>query len=212
MSELNQNEIEITGFKIKLTNLKKKNFPDELIETDYLKYKVGDILRKGAGGTVYKVVSLYRSTIRQGLYDHYLMNGIKLTKNDPKFKEMMDRIKESSNFGVCYMKIVPIMKNYQPIVAKRMSIISELDQICCGSRQKYWRYDLISAESSLNHRVRRNKSKIQAIEDTIRVDQNRIAAVQNVYIQHCVPPASTPEPYIEVAAVKEIDIVNENPF
>jgi hypothetical protein len=198
MSELNQNEIEITAFKIKLINLKKKNFPDELIETDYLGIRVGDILRKGAGGTIYKVIGLYRTTVRQGLYDHYLVEGLKVTGNDPKFVKMMKKIKESSNFGVCYIKLIPVMKNYQPIQAKRMNIVSELEQICTSSRKKYWKYDIKSGERSFSYKIQRNQSKKQTIENAILADENKREALGNLYIQHCIP------------ATEESKIVNEN--
>ena len=203
MNELNKDEIEITAFKIKLTNLKKKNFPDELIETDYLGIRVGDILRKGTGGTIYKVIGLYRTTIRQGLYDHYLVQGLKVTANDPKFVKMMEKIKESSNFGVCYIKIVPIMKNYLPVQAKRMTILSELEQICTISRRKYWKYDIKSGEKSLHWKVDKNKARVKTLEDTIMADENRRLALQDLYIQHCMPA---------IVVVPESEVVNENPF
>lgn len=203
MSELKQEEIEITAFKIKLTNLKKKNFPDELKETDYLQYKVGDILRKGASSTIYKVIGLYRGSVRQGIFDHYFQHGMVKTKNDIKFKEMMEKYKESANFGVCYMRVIPIMKNYQPIQARRVAVVSELDQICTSVNRKYWRYDLKSADKTLDYKILRNKNKISILSNAVQADENRKAAIQELYIQHCMP-----EPLIMVAT-EESEVVNE---
>jgi len=205
MSKLKKEEIEITAFKIKLTNLKKKNFPDELKETDYLQYKVGDILRKGASSTVYKVIGLYRGSLRQAMYDHYFQHGMAKTKNDTKFKEMMERYKESANFGVCYMRIVPIMKNYQPVRAKKMTIVSELDQICTSVNRKYWRYDLKSADKTLDYKILRNKSKISTLSNAIQADENRKAAIQELYIQHCMPAPLV----VTMPVVQESEVVNE---
>lgn len=194
------NQSEIKGFKIKLKNLRKENFPEEMTQTDYFGYRVGDILRKGRSGTIYKVVSIYRGLLTNSNYDYYLKEGLKVTKNDPFFVKIMEKYKESSNFGRCFYRIEPIMKSYQPIKAKRTMTICELSEILRPYLKRYHRFDITSAVKIQDIRIVRNKARMNTLANALVAEENRKAALQHLYSQHCVP-----------TVVTEAGISNENP-
>ena len=59
-----EEQIQQTSFKIKLTNLRTATYPDALVETDFQKFKVGDLLVKGVSkNTVYEIVNIFRGDI-----------------------------------------------------------------------------------------------------------------------------------------------------
>lgn len=99
-----------TNVKFKIRNLKNTHYPKELLETDYLKLKKGDLVSQGYNyNTIYEVIDIYRGGMSVAEYEVWIKAvGIQSYSPSPVNKDMFDLLetyKNNCNFGVCYIKI-----------------------------------------------------------------------------------------------------------
>lgn len=99
-----------TNVKFKIRNLKNEHYPKELLETDYLKLKKGDLVSQGYNyNTIYEVLDIYRGGMSVAEYEIWIKAvGIQSYSPSPSNKQMFDLLedyKSNCNFGVCYIKI-----------------------------------------------------------------------------------------------------------
>jgi hypothetical protein len=107
---------EVTGIPklfFKVTNLKKLSYPDELIETDLLKIKVGDYMFKGAGNNIFEVTKIERDSLVESGYKYIYSNIHNLRNNvctNQLVADLLEKYKKSNNFGYCRIYVKRIIR------------------------------------------------------------------------------------------------------
>lgn len=133
MKKPQQTKIEVAEPKLrfKITNQKAKYFPDALTETDYHKLKIGDIVTVGTNyNSLYEVIDIWRATVTEYELNHWNSRIAHSYSNitgstreilykDNDLKKLLDKYKESGNFGVCQIKIKTILRGNN--IARRTS-------------------------------------------------------------------------------------------
>lgn len=111
------------GFKI--TNLRTKNYPDVLEETDYHGFKVGDLIKGRAKNLIYEVIKIFRSDYTQQQYLSWmrLVGGI-----DHKAVKLLEKYEKTGRFGVCKIQAKVILRD--GVAPKRAGsrIFTEIDE------------------------------------------------------------------------------------
>lgn len=133
-----EEQIQQTSFKIKLTNLRTATYPDALVETDFQKFKIGELLVKGVSkNTVYEIVNIFRGDIYtwEGDLESKLAGNLEATN-------LLKKYRKSNNFGVCYFSVKCIARNgVQPKKSREIKI-SELRNHVNSYCRRYEHYDI----------------------------------------------------------------------
>jgi hypothetical protein len=170
-------EVATSGFRIKFTNIRKEAYPDPLIETDFFKWKVGDILTKG--NTVYIITELSRIPLTERQIKLYRDgniggSGTNTYIKDRRIKELLDEYEKNGNFGACKIKMNSIVRAGKEVTKPRGTNLIELNNTgtFLNYRSGYYRTDLATLIRSKEFQISRFEYKVQRAKDTLTSHKN----------------------------------------
>jgi hypothetical protein len=180
------------AFKLKITNLRKvaytTNSPEE---SDYFKFRVGELLSRGSSlTTIYEVVSIFREPITMLQYDDWIKRLKKYnnTISDMNAKNFIDEYKKNGNFGACRVYVKPLIRGERELVKSRVVNFLEIDHIGTFRYNGYHRTDLnslirmrTSSISKYTHVINRATMK-KAGEERLLTTLNNLQAKRDAII------------------------------
>lgn len=174
------------GFKIKMTNLRKDAYPNPLVESDYFKWKVGDILTKG--NTFYVITQLSRMPLTETqmkLFKSANVGGIgpNAYTKDQTLKRLLEEYEKKGNFGHCKIHLNPLIRGGKEVLKPRGTSIMEITNTGAylNYRSGYSKTDLLSQIKTMEYQASSLDYKIQRMKDKKTSLTKRANVLEVVY-------------------------------
>lgn len=174
------------GFKIKVTNLRKDAYPNPLVESDYFKWKVGDILTKG--NTFYVITQLSRMPLTETQMKMFKSanvggSGASAYTKDVTLKKLLDEYQKKGNFGHCKIHLNPLIRGGKEVLKPRGTSIMEIANTGAylNYRSGYSKTDLLSQIKTLEYQASSIDYKIQRMKDKKTSLTKRANVLEVVY-------------------------------
>lgn len=173
-----QSKVEMGGFRLKITNLKKEAFPDPLTSSDYHGFAVGDYIVKGRNNNnLFQVTEITREAFPDYQYQailrslNYKNNLGQVVIRDQKLYDLIEKYKKSHNFGVCWIKYKTIVRGGKVINNSRVTRFCEITHYHSNSYYKVVNPVTVMASKSseatlIDYKIQKLLNKQKALNDT----------------------------------------------
>lgn len=166
-----------SGFKIKLTNLRKVYPTNTPAVSDINKFNIGDyIVRHRAENVIYQVVGIVREPIAPATLDLFMK---KVTSSNgsvihhlQRFHPYLLEYKKNGNFGVCRVYYKTVLRGGKRRTNGRLMSFWELDQI---HGTNYGKIDISEAVKLQDISIIRAQRKIDQYNALVRQHQTRLS-------------------------------------
>jgi len=197
-------KIEVSsGFRLKITNLRKDAFPDPLTESDYMGAKVGDFMIKNTS-TIYEVVGLSREPFPDTEYDRILKNLTAYNQQirDQKLKDLIDKYKKSNNFGACIITLKSVIRGGKIVAKGKITRLNEIT--ASGGYYSPWRIvTLPDIAKTKKQNAKYFEDQIAKLESKRQV-QLDIAKTIDTFIQSRILPEKVDVHVVGVGTIEEL--------
>lgn len=208
----NQPELEIakpfeSGFKLKITNLRKTAYPANPTESDYYGFKPGDFIYKGSWpNRIYEVTHITREALADYTYNHLSANLINKNgiSRDVKAKDLLESYKKTGNFGMCKVYMKSVVSGDK--IPKKPRTTSFLELMCIRSvsySNYYTKTDLQTLiqqrDNSIGYAERRKKAINKQIDKHNSIKQALLEIMQRKF----------PVPETQIVVAKEPHIIEQ---
>lgn len=193
--------------RFKITNTRAQHFPGPLTETDYFKYKVGELVCNSYNSTaIYEIVEISRDILHSTeitnwesrLYRNEKLSDGSMHKvsRDSTATDLLEKYKKSNNFGVCRIKLKTVLRGANVSQKASYKIIKELDIVKAVNYNGIIRADLdtmLQRRANTVTKLNSQATRINARRDSAIRQMTAIETVKNKYF----PPVAQPIPLLD---------------
>lgn len=181
--------------RLKITNTRTQYYPNALTETDYHKFKVGDLVCIGYNyNTIYQIESIFRDVLdindeKRWLskivhqYATYGTTPAKVQIYDQKMFDLIQEYKKNGNFGVCRIKLKTLLRGTNLPKRAGTKLVWEPDQVSAINYNRIQKVDINAILKSKDHmiaRVDRQISKLNSRKDNIIKNKQALEQLDNL--------------------------------
>jgi len=189
--------------RFKITNTRAQHFPGPLAETDIFKFKVGELVSNSYNSTViYEIVEISRDILHSTEISNWQSRLYRLERQadgtisrsyskDTTVTDLLEKYKQSSNFGVCRIKLKTVLRGANISQKASYKYVKELDIVKAVNYNGLVRVDLDDMLRRRQGTVAKADTQIYRLtarRSNALKQMNAIEAVKNKYF----PPVAQP--------------------
>jgi hypothetical protein len=189
--------------KLKFINLKTQIYPDPLVETDYFRLKVGDLVSLGhSSSNIYRIETIHRDLMTDFKRNHWRtkLKGYNGQSSDKLASSLIDEYEKNGNFGLCVLKLRKMIGSGKLLKRQICKTVLELDYVrgitWSSCLNKVHIPNIINEKDYLIKRIER---KAQELLDKKPNVENQIKALRDLM------DILNPKPVIPVIEAKDME-------